>query len=113
MKVNVSKKGEIVVTNIVLANTFLSRLTGYQFRLKPHVDGFMFEPGNSIHTFWCFFPLDLVFLSKENKVVKVIRNMKPWRMTKPYRGVARILEVPAGKVPSSVTEGDTLEVLHV
>lgn len=113
MKVNVSSKGTVFLKDITVADTFWLRLSGYQFRLSPHVNGFVFEPGNSIHTFWCFFPLDLIFLSKENKVVRVIRNMKPWRMTKIYSESKRIVEVPAGLVPASITEGDILEVQNV
>ncbi len=113
MKVNLKNKGLVFVNDIVLADNFFSRLAGFQFRLRPHVEGFLFVPGNSIHTFWCFFPLDLVFMTKDNRVVKVIRGMKPWRMTRPYRGSHKILEVPAGKIPSTLMEGDILEVQNV
>jgi uncharacterized protein len=113
MKVNLLMKGQVFVKDIVLADSFFARLAGYQFRLRPHVEGFLFVPGNSIHTFWCFFPLDLVFLTKENEVVKIIRGMKPWRATRPYLRSNKILEVPAGMIPSELLEGDVLEVQNV
>ena len=113
MKVNVGRKGEVFLKDIEFADTFWSRFAGYQLRLRPHVPGFVFEPANSIHTFWCFFPLDLVFLNHENKVIKVIRHMRPWRHTKFYFRSVRVLEVPAGQIPQSLQEGDVLEVNHV
>lgn len=57
--------------------------------------------------------LDIVFISSEKKIVKIIRNLKPWRMTWIYFRASMTLELPAGKLPMDVVEGESLEVKSV
>ncbi len=59
------------------------------------------------------FDLDLVFMNSSNTIIKVIRNMKPWRFTRFYFKAKKVLELPSGILPASVKEGDVLEVQHV
>ncbi len=113
MKVNVLYKGRVIASQIALADNFWLRLSGYMFREIPHVPGILFEPCSSIHTSFMSFDLDLIFLSGENKIVKIIRNLKPWRHTWFYFNSKRTLEMPAGVLPLELKEGDTLEVVHV
>jgi uncharacterized membrane protein (UPF0127 family) len=35
---------------------------------------------NAIHTFFMSFPIDATFLDKNNNIVKVVRNIRPWRL---------------------------------
>lgn len=113
MRLSVSYKGNVVVKDVLLADSFWPKLTGYMFRRTPHVPGIMFEPCNSIQTTFMRFNLDLVFLSRENQVVKLFRNVKPWRMTLFYFRAKKTLELPTGLLPSELKEGDVLEVTHV
>lgn len=113
MRINVAFKGKVFITNVLIADSFVPKLTGYMFRKSPHVPGIMFNPCNSIQTTFMRFDLDLVFLTKENVVVKVIRNIKPWRFTAFYFKAKKTLELPAGILPPEIKEGDVLEVLHV
>ena len=41
------------------------------------------------------FNIDVLFLDKNFKVVKVFRNMPPWRVTRPYFSVKRVVEANA------------------
>jgi uncharacterized membrane protein (UPF0127 family) len=113
MKIHVGHNGKRFIENVLVADSFWPKLTGYMFRASPHVPGFLFSPCNSIQTTFMRFPLDLVFLDKQNKVVKVIRHIKPWRMTPLYFKASMTLELPVGILPSDVKEGDVLEVTHV
>lgn len=117
MKVNVAYNGNVFVKDVEVADNFWLKLCGYMFRGTPHVQGLMFTSGlikwSSIHTNFMKFNLDLVFLNKENKVVKVVRDIKPWRATNFYFGVHRTLELPVGHLPQELKEGDILEVIHV
>lgn len=113
MKVTIKYKGKIISEDVALADNAWLRLSGYMFRMKPHVPGILFDPCQAIQTTFMFFSLDLVFLTKENQVVKIIRNIKPWRHTWFYFKARKTLELPAGKLPSDLKEGDSLEVLHV
>ena len=112
MKVNVAHNGNICVKDVMVADNFWLKLTGYMFRNSPHVPGILFET-NSIQTTFMKFKLDLVFLNRQNKVVKIIREIKPWRFTRFYFKVHKTLELPIGLLPKDLQEGDVLEVIHV
>ena len=42
------------------------------------------------------FPIDAVFLDSTDRVVKVVAELKPWRMAG-CRGARAVLELPAGE----------------
>jgi uncharacterized membrane protein (UPF0127 family) len=111
--INIRYNGVLVLEDVSLADTFWSRLCGYMFREIPHKSAIMFEPAPGIHTFFMKFPLDVIFLDKSNRIIKVYRNMKPWRHTFFHFNSLRVLEVPAGRFPLDIKEGDILEVQSV
>src|SRR5688572_1323804 len=49
----------------------------------------------SVHTWGMKYPLDLVFMDKEWKIRKLVRDVPPWRMAWCI-GAAMTLEMPAG-----------------
>jgi uncharacterized membrane protein (UPF0127 family) len=113
MKLNLVHQGKVVARDVVLANTFWTRLSGYMFRRVPHHAGILFEPCQALQTTFMFFDLDVLFLDREGRVLKVIRRLRPWRHTWFYFKAKYALEVPAGGLPESVREGDVLELQHV
>jgi uncharacterized membrane protein (UPF0127 family) len=112
MKIHVSYNGKRFIDNVIVAESFWLKLTGYMFRQTPHVPGIMFAT-NSIQTTFMHFPLDLAFLDKQYRVVKIIRHIKPWRFTAFYFKAKWTLELPVGILPSELKEGDVLEVTDV
>lgn len=111
----VHKKSQFVFgNNIKHADGFFSRLKGLMFvdEMKD-MDGLLLEPANSIHNCFVRFPIDVVFLSHENRIVKIIRGFKPWRFTRMYFTARKVLELPNGTIPQGVSEGDELEVIYV
>lgn len=113
MMVEILYRGKVLATNILIADDPVSRVIGLMFRKAPKGNGLLLDPCNSIHTFFMRYPLDIVFLSSKNEVVKIIRGMKPWRMTFIYWKARKTLEVPAGKLPTDLNVGDVLEVRNV
>lgn len=49
-----------------------------------------------IHTFFMRFPIDLVFLDRANQIVRIVANVKPWRLTAPVFGARAVVEIEAG-----------------
>ena len=41
--------------------------------------GLLIKRCNCIHTFFMRFPIDATFLDRRGEVVKVVRNIRPWR----------------------------------
>jgi len=114
MKVIHKKTNFILGTNIKHANNMFSRLVGLMFIKKMEgMDGLLLEPGNSIHNCFVRFPIDVLFLSKKNEIVKVIRGFKPWRFTRIYFKASKVLELPQGTIPENIHEGDEVEVIYV
>jgi uncharacterized membrane protein (UPF0127 family) len=64
-----------------------------------------------MQTTFMFFDLDIVFLSNENRVIKILRNVKPWRHTWFYPKTRKVLKIPSGKLLSDLREGDISEIL--
>lgn len=113
MKVEIKYNQKLLSANIHVADDPATRMIGLMFRKAPKGDGLLLEPCNSIHTFFMRYSLDIVFLSKTNEVVKIIRNLPPWRMTWIYFRARKTLELPAGILPLEIKEGDTLEIRNV
>lgn len=96
------------------ATTFSERGIGLMFRKEMgNIDGLLIEPCNSIHNCFVRFPIDVLFLDHRNKIVKIIRGFKPWRFSWIYLRSKKVLELPAGKIPDYVKEGDSVEVIGV
>lgn len=95
-----------------LANTYWSRLVGLVGRTDlPAGEGLLIDPCSSVHCFFMSIPIDVLYLDKDNRVVAIDANLKPWRIGSLHRGVKRVLELPAGSAARSGTlVGDQLVV---
>lgn len=91
------------------AGDFFSRLLGLMFKKSlPAGKGLLLYPGAMIHTCFMRFPIDVVFLSKDKKVIGVCSSMKPWRFSSWYRGAYYVLEAGSGELSEKAFEGDQL-----
>jgi len=81
------------------------------FRKRLDTDkGLIFYHTNSIHTCFMRFPLDIVFLDKNSRVVKIKRRLKPWRVTICLKAFTAI-EFPSGYSYAKGMElGDLLKI---
>jgi uncharacterized protein len=114
LKVTVTNKDLVLGSNTKVASSFISRLIGLMFREKMvGFDSLMIESCNSIHTCFMRYPIDVMFINKENKIIKIIRNIKPWRMTGMYFKANKVLELPEGTISEGIVEGDHLEVVCI
>jgi len=65
-------------------------------RSLPSGNGILLKPAASVHTFFMRFPIDAVFLDREHRVVRIERDVRPWRATG-RRGSYAVLELPSGE----------------
>lgn len=99
-----------VTTNADIADTSQKRRTG----LLKHTnlaagEGLWIVPCEAVHTFGMNFPIDVLYLSKQKKVLKIRDNMKKSRMSLCLRAHS-VLELPAGHAAITGTVvGDQLE----
>lgn len=110
MRITNRKNGRLLAEHCDVAGSFLKRFKGLMGK-KSLVkgQGLLILPCNSIHMFFMRFPIDAVFLDKNNKIVRIEKNLKPWSVSKPVFRVNSVLELPSGAVSETGTEtGDTL-----
>jgi uncharacterized membrane protein (UPF0127 family) len=73
-------------------------------------EALVLAPCSSVHTAFMRFPLDLVFLARDGRVVKTSAAVRPWRIRVAWRAFA-VVELPAGIVGRSGTRhGDVVEL---
>lgn len=70
---------EIQGVKAEVARSLFARMRGLIGRrgLQPGT-GMLILKCNAIHTFFMLFPIDAVFLDRNDKVVKTVRNIRPW-----------------------------------
>ncbi len=102
------------ISDVAIADDLVSRVIGLMFKKTLNgMSGLLIKPCNSIHTFFMFFDLDVLFLNSSGEIVKIIRGMKPWRMSWIYFRATQVLELKAGSLPKEVKSGMKVEVVHV
>jgi uncharacterized membrane protein (UPF0127 family) len=95
---------KLLVDRLFLADGFLTRFKGLMGREKINPrEGILLVPCNSVHTMFMRFNLDLVFLDKNNSVIKIIAGLGPWKIVLPVSGAVKTLELPEGTVERSNT----------
>jgi uncharacterized membrane protein (UPF0127 family) len=94
----------------LIANTSKTRKTGLlkHDRLEGG-EGLWITPCEGVHTVGMKFPIDVVFLDKKRKVVKIRAAMPRWRMAA-CLWAHSVLELPSGTAAATkTTTGDQLE----
>ena len=68
-------------------------------------------PSNGIHTFFMKFAIDVVFVARDGRVLKIARAVKPWRASLALRAFA-VVELAAGAADrAGLRVGDRLSVM--
>jgi uncharacterized membrane protein (UPF0127 family) len=111
VKITVVSSGAVVATDVRWASSFVDRTRGLlgEDRLEAG-SALVFEPARQIHTFGMRFPLDVVFCDAAWKVLHVVRNMPPTRMTRPVMRSHFALELAGGSLSGDVRRGETLKL---
>lgn len=83
---------------VIIADSFFTRFAGLMFKKKlPPATGLLLAPCNSVHMCFMFFAIDVVYLDKEYKVIKVVKNLKPWIGLSMCNKAWATLEMTAGE----------------
>jgi len=84
-------------------------------RLEPRhgmlFDNGRFTPFMWMHMFFMKFAIDIIFLGREGRVLKISHTLRPWRVSAIVFGARRALELEAGAAVASETQiGDIVEI---
>jgi uncharacterized membrane protein (UPF0127 family) len=67
------------------------------------------EPFMWMHMFFMRFPIDIVFIDRNNAVIRISHALKPWRVSAVVFGASQALELEAGAAARSDTQiGDSI-----
>lgn len=96
MIVNLTRES-IVCEQATLADRAATRMRGLLGRRAlPSGEGLLLRPAASIHTAFMRFPIDVVFLDGDLRVLKLVPRLKPWRTAAALSAKA-VLELAAGE----------------
>jgi uncharacterized membrane protein (UPF0127 family) len=89
--------GLVVSHDCRLAGSFFARLRGLMGAAElPRGDGVLFPGTRSVHTHFMRFPIDVVFLDADDRVVRIAPELPPWRGASAPDASA-VLELAAGE----------------
>ncbi len=104
--INVTRQVTLA-THVRVADTSLERGTGLlKDKELAEGHGLWIVPCNSIHSFGMKFIFDAIFLDRDLRVVHLVCQMKPWRISKIKFAAKTVLELPAGVIAQSGTKLD-------
>jgi uncharacterized membrane protein (UPF0127 family) len=100
---NISQS-KVIVGSLEICNSVFSRGLGLMFRKKLADKGLVFifnsERKRSLHNLFVFWPIDVLFLDSQKKVVEVKHNFKPFRFYFPKKKAQYVIELPSGSASS-------------
>jgi uncharacterized membrane protein (UPF0127 family) len=90
---------QVVVRDLRMADNFFTRAKGLLGTSElPEGHGLLIRPCNSVHMLGMSYAIDVVFLSKAMEIVRVIPELKPWRLSPVVKGAYQVLELPVGTI---------------
>ncbi len=110
MRIINQTKQAVLAEEAIVADTPLRRAKGLlgKKEFKPG-QALLLRPCNSIHTFFMRFPIDVLFVDRNNKIVQVIPHLGPFRLTPVYFHACFAVELPAGTITAAlISKGDIL-----
>ena len=101
----------MIAKNAWKALSLFSKMKGLLGTSELKEDEALLIPGcRQVHTYFMQYPIDIVFLDSQNKVLK-LQTLAPWKISPWILRANSVLELPAGQAKKKhLQEGDVLEV---
>ena len=112
---NSSREGTVIGNRIQIADSFLDKFFGLMGRRHMLFGtGLLLQPCSSIHTCFMSIPIDVLYISKDRKILAIDKVLEPWRIGTIKFGTSMVLELPPGTAAASGIEvGDQLAIENV
>jgi uncharacterized protein len=110
VKILNTTKNTVLAEHVVIADRLFTRAKGL-LGVADFKQGqaLVIKPCNSIHTCFMAFPIDVLFVDKDYRVIKVFPFLRPFRFTPLYFKSSLVIELPSGTLQSTSTSlGDIL-----
>lgn len=106
MIVRNEQRGTTLGEAIEVADTAVRRVKGLLGReCLEEGQGLLFKKCSSLHTLFMRFPIDIVFLDRDGKVLKLKKGVKPFKLVAAPLRSYYALELPESTIARSNTRG--------
>jgi len=80
---------------------------------RPSLDrdrALVLAPCSSVHTFFMAFAIDVLFVDRSGRVLRVVHALRPWRIAARFRSFAVIETAPGVAADTATQAGDVLSL---
>ena len=100
--------GRWIARRVRIACSFKHRLVGLlRTKALAEDEALMLSPGGSIHTFGMQYPIDVAFLDRQLKILRLTPQLPPWRICYAPKKTKHVVELRAGMVQALQLKVDT------
>lgn len=105
-------RGTVLAERAGLADSTMTRTVGLMGAASlPEGSGLVIDPCTSIHMFFMRFAIDALYVAQNGTVLRVVANLRPWRIGPISLRSRYVVELPAGTAARTGTQpGDQLRV---
>ncbi len=102
VRIDNTSQGTALAIEARVAGTAWTRLVGLLGRsLLPPGEALVLEPCRAVHTAFMRFAIDVVFVDRRYRIVKLAPALKPFRMSGRLLGDLAAIELPSGAIAES------------
>jgi len=104
MRIINQTKNTLLAKEAVIAERLIKRTKGLLDRTSfKFGEGIVIRPCKSVHTWFMAFPIDVVFVGKDSRVLRTIPNLRPFRITPLFFKAGYVIELPIGTIQRTET----------
>ena len=96
-----------MTNKMIIRESILGKAVGLMFHRRLDDTAMVFplkkEEIVSLHMLFVFFPIDVLYLDSEKKVVKIKESLKPFTFYNPKNKAVYIIELPKGTIERTKT----------
>jgi uncharacterized protein len=113
MKIINLSKDKLLADQARLADNPIKRLVGLLNRnTLSQGEALVLSPSNCIHSFFMRFTIDVIFLDKQGKAVKILASFKPFRLSPLCFSSLTVIELPENTLQLTQTQpGDMIKIV--
>ena len=114
MRIKNKAKNNFIAQNVQKADTYRTRFIGLLNRKSiSSEEALIITRCNSIHMFFMKFAIDVIFVSKSDRVVGLVKNIPPFGLSPVFFKASYCIECSVGTIDLKDVEiGDEIEIVN-
>ena len=105
MRIINQTRNTVLAKDAVVADKLFKRTKGLLDRTTFKLgEALIIKPCKSVHTYFMLFPIDVLFVDKDNRVIRAISNLQPFRVSPIVFKSEFVIELPTGTIAKTETQ---------